>query len=209
MWYGSPCHPWCLKIGISSWEGLSGDFSGDGEGLSALREWIDQSGFRGNAWRLALAELGVDDEPLANHLAEHLVEVRQEYHVAYPEARPVLEALGGRCRLGLLTNGAPLIQRAKLAATGLADYFDSVIVSGEVGVGKPDAKVFELMLMSLGAEASKAIMIGNSLRSDVGGAKNAGIRSVWVNRTGERAADGTGGDYEVANLSEVPEVLER
>ena len=208
LWHKSPSHPWCQKIGISSWEGLAGDFSGDGEELAALREWIGKSRYRADAWRRALGEVGIEDEPLAAGLARRVVDIRRKYHSVYPETRGVLESLQGRCRLALLTNGVPRIQRAKMEATDLERYFDIVIVSGEVGIGKPDARVFDLVLARLGAEPSAAAMIGDSLRRDIAGANNAGICSIWMNRTGQQPIDGIKPDYEAANLTEVLKLLE-
>ena len=208
LWHTSPSHPWCLKIGISSWEGLSGDFGGGGEEMAALREWMENSQYRAGAWRRALGEVGIDDEPLAAELARRVVDVRRKYHSVYPDTRDVLESLQGRFRLALLTNGVSRIQRAKLEATDLERYFDSVTVSGEVGIGKPDAEVFDLVLARLGAEPSAAVMIGDSLRRDIAGARNAGVCSIWMNRTGTQPTDGVKPDYEVANLTEVSELLE-
>ena len=207
LWHTSPSYPWCLKIGISSWEGLSGDFGGDGEELGGLREWIEKSQYRSNAWRRAMGEIGVDDDPLSEELARHVVDVRRKYHSIYPETRGVLESLQGRCRLGLLTNGAPRIQRAKLETTALEKYFDSIIVSGEVGIGKPDAKIFELMLMRMGVEPSAAVMIGDGIRSDISGANGAGICSIWVNRTGKQPIDGVVPDHKVTDLMKALELL--
>ena len=207
LWYASPCHPWCQQIGISSWEGLSGDFGGDGEGLSALRGWIETSRFRAVAWRRGLAELGVGDDDLAEQLAEALPGVRRRHHSAYPQSTGVLDSLRGRCRLGLLTNGVPRIQRGKLAGAGLTEYFDEIVISGEVGFGKPDRRVFEHALERLGVSAGEAVMIGDSLRSDIGGANAAGIFSIWVNRSGKPREDDTVPDAEVADLTAVCELL--
>ena len=203
LWFASPCHPWCRMIGISSWEGLSGDFSGDGDELAALRAWMDRSRYRPESWRLALADLGVEDGRLAERLAAGLPGVRNRYHALYPETLAVLEALRGRCRLGMLTNGAPRVQRDKIEAVGIEGYFDTVIVSGEVGVGKPGAKVFEIALRRLGAAASESAMIGDSLGRDIAGANAAGIRSIWINRRGRPRDQDIRPDAEIANLNEL------
>ena len=76
LWHTSPMYPWYLDIGISSWEGLSGDFSGDGRELAATRKWMNESGFRARAWAKALAEFNVEDAQLAERLAGCLVVVR-------------------------------------------------------------------------------------------------------------------------------------
>jgi putative hydrolase of the HAD superfamily len=195
-------------MGISSWEGLSGDLGGDGEELAAVRQWMADSRFRPTAWRGALAELGHDDEPLASHLAEHLLEVRGQFHELFPETRHVLDSLRGRRRLGLLTNGAPRIQRGKIAALDLDRYFEATVISAEVGFGKPDGRVFALTLERLGVPAADAVMVGDSLDRDITGAASAGLRSVWVNRRGEALAGDARPDAVITNLAELPNLLE-
>ena len=203
LWFASPCHPWCRMIGISSWEGLAGDFSGDGEDLSALRAWMDRSRFRATAWAEALGEFGVEDDRLAGQLAAGLPDVRSKHHALYPETLGVLGALRERCRLGMLTNGAPRVQRDKIEAVGIERHFDAVIVSGEVGIGKPSTKVFEIALRRLGAPASESAMIGDSLRRDIAGANAAGIRSIWINRGGRPRDQDIRDEAEIATLNEL------
>ena len=83
-------------------------------------------------------------------------------------------------RLALLTNGGALFQREKIVRFALAPLFDAIFVEGELGFGKPDPRVFARALRALGAEPHEALMTGNDLRSDIAGAKSAGIRAVWV-----------------------------
>ena len=207
LWRTSPQHAWCKQVGISSWEGLSADLGGTHEQLSYLRQWVDQTRFRSTAWARALGELGVDDAALADHLAERLIDVRKDYHVLYPEARGLLDALHGQCRLGLLTNGAPRIQRGKIEAVGVATCFDVILVSGEAGYGKPDPRLFAAMLSRLGVAPDRAVMVGDNLAKDVGGAQSAGMRGVWINRSGEPPNAPVTPDAEIRSLAELPEWL--
>ena len=89
-----------------------------------------------------------------------------------------------------MTNGASCLQREKFEASGLADRFDAVVVSGELRSAKPDPAVYAHALQALGAEPGDAVMVGDSLRNDVDGPVAAGLRAIWLNRTGEpRPAD--------------------
>jgi len=203
LWFKSPLHQWCMDIGISSWEGLSGDLSGDGAELTELRQWMDRSRFRVAAWQGVLSEFGVDDEALACELAEDVVQLRKEHQVLYPETLDVLEALGGDYRLALLTNGAPRIQRDKLEKLDLEKYFEVVVISGEVGVGKPDPQVFQIVLERLGAAPGESVMIGDNLLKDVGGGKAVGMRGIWVNRSGKARSGDVEPDAEIADLREL------
>ena len=208
LWHQSPTLDWCRQIGISSWEAMSGDLGGGCEGMARLRSWVDESEFRARSWRAAMAEFGVEAEALARRSAERLVEVRRGVHALFPETLGALEAVGRGRRLGILTNGPPRVQRGKLAATGLEKYFDAIVISGEVGVGKPDARVFEIALARLGAAARATVMVGDSLRRDIAGARNAGLRSVWVNRYGKDRTDGPAPDAEAADLTDLLMLLD-
>ena len=82
--------------------------------------------------------------------------------------------------------GHPTLSRTGPFKTlALAGVFDSVVVSSEHGVSKPEAAIFEIALNELGIEAGSAWHIGDSLESDVAGALNVGLGAVWVNRRGE------------------------
>ncbi|MFJ4320605.1 HAD family hydrolase [Streptomyces lavendulae] len=98
------------------------------------------------------------------------------------------EVLGGLARLrkaewtiGIITNGAGEIQRAKLAATGLADLVDGVAVSGDLEIRKPDLRLFELAATRCGVDlAGGGWMIGDNPTGDIGGGHKAGLRTIWL-----------------------------
>jgi FMN phosphatase YigB (HAD superfamily) len=83
-------------------------------------------------------------------------------------------------RLGLLTNGPSDVQRLKLQGTGLTSQFETVAISGEMGVGKPTAAAFERVLANLGLEPQEAVMVGDSWERDVEGALPCGLPVVWI-----------------------------
>ena len=85
-------------------------------------------------------------------------------------------------RLALLTNGPAEMQRWKLGKFPLAEHFDVVVIEGEFGYGKPDARVFRHALETVGAKADEAWHIGDNLYADVGGAQGAGIHATWIHR---------------------------
>jgi putative hydrolase of the HAD superfamily len=208
LWHGSPARPYCLDVGISSWEGLWACFTGDDENLRTLAAWAPT--YRRNSWQDALRRCGhEDDDVFAEELADRYVQERRKLHVVYDDVVPVLEHLRNHHRIGLLTNGAPDLQRRKLAESGLAGYFNAVVVSGEVGFGKPDPRIFRLMLDTLNASAEASAMIGNSLKSDVAPAAAIGMMTVWVNREHKAGSEATLPDAEVAGLTELIEIFGR
>ncbi|HEX5899165.1 MAG TPA: HAD family hydrolase [Solirubrobacteraceae bacterium] len=182
IWRAAPHYRFCRRIGISSWEGLFCRYEGDGHELRALREWAP--GYRRDAWSRALADQGIDDGELAAELGERFGADRRALHETFADAAPALDALGADHALALVTNGASCWQREKLMASGLADRFAVVVVSGELGTAKPDPAVYARGLSELGAEPGEAVMVGDSLRNDVDGALGAGLSAVWLNRDG-------------------------
>jgi putative hydrolase of the HAD superfamily len=104
-------------------------------------------------------------------------------------ALELLQALRGRAVTGVVTNNVASEQRLKIAACGFGPLLDAVVISEEVGVTKPDPRIFRIALEALGRPAAEAVMIGDAWQNDVDGARNAGIRPVWFNRFGAASPD--------------------
>jgi 2-haloalkanoic acid dehalogenase type II len=141
-------------------------------------------------WPDFLRRQGVDDEAL---IAEAHGIFRQEWFermTLAEDAGPTLAALRSRYKLGLITNGPSAIQRAKIERFGLAEYFDELIVSGEVGVAKPDPAIFRLALERLGVAPDEALFVGDSPEYDLRGAAAAGMPFVWMNPGAEALPEG-------------------
>jgi putative hydrolase of the HAD superfamily len=207
IWYAFPSHPYCKRVGISSWEGMWAEFAGEDPELKPLREWA--ATYRFESWRDALRSHDIDDPELAAELAETFPRLRSRKHFVYPDTVQTLKQLSGTYSLGLLSNGAPDLQRTKLAGSGLSCYFDQVLISGEVGFGKPDPRVFRMILSRLGSTAEETLMIGDRLSTDVQGAHNAGIRAVWVNRSAESNDGSIAPEWEISILRQLVPILEQ
>jgi len=206
LWKKSPCHAYCTSIGIIHHECLWGNLSGDGEEMQALRAWA--SGFRHDLFDALLREQGISDEAGPEMLAGTFSESRRRFQRLMPDARETLVRLKGTFRLGLLTNGAPALQREKLHASGLAAFFDAVVVSGEFGRGKPDPAIFHHTLDLLGCAPSAAAMVGNSLERDIAGAKNAGLSTaVWIQVPGSEEPAAVQPDLTIRGLHELPAIF--
>lgn len=184
LWRGGPCRQVCWDLGIASWEGLWSTFDGCHPVLDDLRLWARH--YRPQVWRDALASLGTEDAGpaeeagLADAMADAYIECQRRGHTLIEGADRLVRSLEGTRRLGLLTNGPADIQRLKIEGTGLADCFDAIVISGEVGMGKPDPAVFAYVLDQLGASAEASVMVGDSWERDVLGARGAGMAAVWV-----------------------------
>ncbi len=207
LWRASPVHGYGSALGISSREVLWGRFLGDDSNLTALRAWM--AGFRMQAWSKALISLSVAKETGIEEWVERFPQERRVRHRVFPDAEPCLKELKQRYRLALLSNGAADLQREKLEASGLTGYFEAVVISGEVGIGKPDPAISRLAAEQVGATPATAVMVGDSLQRDVVGAQRAGMRAVWLNRDGAPMPEGVHPDAAVRGLGELAGVVEQ
>ena len=117
--------------------------------------------------------------------AERSREYRAFYQAlrrAVPGVGSLLERLHGRVQVGVVTNHEAAEQQEKLAFLGFERWVDHLVVSGEVGVAKPDPRIFEIALARASADPEEAVMIGDSWANDVLGARGARIGAVWFNR---------------------------
>jgi putative hydrolase of the HAD superfamily len=120
------------------------------------------------------------DDGLASRLCDHFFTALDELLAPSAEAAETLRALRARGhKLGVITNGPSPLQRRKLARLGLERWFDSIVVSGEEGVRKPDAEIFRRALARLDVAAHEALFVGDHPVADVAGAHGAGLRAAW------------------------------
>ena len=205
LWRAAPVHGYGHAMGISSWEALWGRFLGDDPNIAALREWA--TGYRHEAWSQALVELDMPDTADAELWSAVFQQERRARHWVFPDAEPCLMELKQHYRLALVTNGAPDLQREKLVASGLGGYFETVVISGEVGIGKPEPGIFLLALERLRVTPQAAVMVGDSLARDIQGAQRAGIKAIWLNRQGVDPSDNVVPDAMVLGLGELAVVV--
>jgi len=208
LFLAGPMIDYCRDIGISTREALWGTFTGNNPSLAALRRWMPT--FRLESWVGALDELGIDDRALAAEMAEFFAIDRSRRHVVFAESEQVLHELKKNFRLALMTNGAPDIQGAKIDGSNLASFFDTIIISGDHGFGKPDPRIFQLALAKLKVAPHEAVMIGDHLNRDIAGARAAGIATVWINRYNRKLTGSDPiADIELTNLRNLPTLLTR
>jgi putative hydrolase of the HAD superfamily len=141
---------------------------------------------RAQVAQLALAELGIHDAALADSIGGAYHALRDETITIFPDAVDTMQWFReSGCKLALLTNGAAAPQRDKIERFKLYSYFDAIFIEGEVGFGKPDARVYSLALETLDADPGSAWMIGDNLEWDVAQPQRLGIFGVWVDREGK------------------------
>lgn len=178
-WHGSPFADDCRRLGLASWEGLWATFEGCHPSLAGLAEWAPT--YRRLAWEDILR--GLDDGPRrAAEVEAGYIAAQRRGHPPIGSAIEAARRVQAEVPTGVLTNGPPDIQRFKLAQTGLEFSSDAVVISAEVGIGKPDAAVFRVALDRLGSRAAHTVMVGDSWERDVLGARSAGLPAVWVGK---------------------------
>lgn len=102
-----------------------------------------------------------------------------------PGAVSLLNALKGKVKLGIITNGFTALQQIRLERTGLRDHFDALVISEEVGVPKPDPRIFDYALAQAGnPDRDRVLMVGDTAESDILGGMKAGLSTVWLNAHG-------------------------
>lgn len=206
LWRAASIYAYAEEMGMWWGEGLWGEFRGGAPGLRSLRAFVP--GFRREVWRGALEAVGVSDDALVAELDGAYVAVRRAHQPVDPEAERVLDDLARDHRLALVTNGAPDVQREKLAGTTLAQRFGAIVISAELGIAKPDPRIFEHALRAIGAPREGSVMIGDSLSRDVAGARGAGLRSIWIDRgEGTPKPDDAVPDARVTALSQIRSCL--
>ena len=110
--------------------------------------------------------------------------------------------LARRHPMALVTNGSQS-QRAKIDAVGASVYFDTVLISEEVGIAKPDPAIFRQAMSRLNAAPERSVFVGDSLEHDMVGARNAGMMTVYLNRSGASDVDESLCDLVVSDLREL------
>ena len=137
--------------------------------------------------------------------ANQLFQAGLEQSVALTEkADEVIEYLYNKnYKLYVATNGLIRLQKPRIINSTIADYFSDIIVSEEVGVAKPNPKIFDVLLQRSNLKPNEAIVVGDSLEKDIQGAKNANIKSVWYNPMQKDNNTVIVPDYEIKNLLEL------
>ena len=152
-----------------------------------------------------VTQTGLDADPTA--MAVAFVHGLGAHGDLYPGARELLSAVRPHARTALVTNGIGEVQRARIARLGLAPFFDAISISGELGVAKPAPEIFDHTFAELSVgDRNQAVMIGDSLTSDIAGGSNAGIDTIWFNRHGSVAGAVTP-THEVRAIDEIAAVL--
>ena len=149
---------------------------------------------------------------LAMAMSDYFLVRTNAHFCLLPDAQETVRYLADKYVLTVISNGFEEVQYDKLRQSGLLPYFAYVVLSDEVGVLKPDARIFEVALRRNrrtlpDLEKADVVMIGDSWHSDIEGARNAGIDAIWVTRQDLDDRTVAGGVQIVRSLRELMDVL--
>ena len=130
-------------------------------------------------------------------------------HYFLPGAEEALAALSKKYKLYLASNGTSRVQWPRLESSGIGKYFQEIFISQDMGADKPSMEYYNACFAKIpGFDVSRAMMVGDSLTSDIRGGNNAGMLTCWVNARKEKGREDIPADYEIEYLSQLEELLE-
>ncbi len=151
--------------------------------------------------------LGIDADPVQCSAAYEQYLATGHYFL--PGAEEAVHRLAKKYRLFLASNGTSKVQAGRLASAKLVPYFEQIFVSEEIGANKPNREYFDRCFSQIADfDPRRALIVGDSLSSDILGGNNAGIATCWVNRAGAPRPENLRIDYEIPALSALEEMLD-
>ena len=210
-------HPALASLGAASevHDGPFVDYMNEAHQDGGGREW--DSDFVRSAFRELLARHAARDDAFADGVFEEYEQLWPRSVEIYEETLPTLEALRGRTKLVIISNGLTLYQWPKIDRFELRPYFDRIVISEEAGVVKPESEIFAAAIEGFGVAPEAAIHVGDSLSADIGGARAAGWLAAWIRRGDGHAAveddttipEAQRAHLEIESLLEVVDWLDR
>lgn len=166
-------------------------YSGINDGLWKMLERgeIEKSVLLYHRFELLFDALGIKGD--AKKMAQDYMNALSTKGYMLDGAEDMLKSLVGKARMYIVTNGVEFIQRGRYARTSLDRYFDGVFISGCVGYEKPSVMYFERVAEQIdGFDKSRAVIVGDSLTSDMQGGINYGIDTCWYDPQGKACPEG-------------------
>lgn len=166
---------------------------------------IERAQMKVRRYELLFEEFGID---ISGKKATAIYEKHLALSHSFIENAPeILETLYKDYQLYLVTNGSTVVQNGRLDSSCIRKYFKGIYISQEIGVNKPDKRFFDACFSDIkDFDRSQAVIIGDSLSSDIQGGINAGIKTIWFNRRKEQCSD-IKPDYEISSLLELSALL--
>lgn len=198
----------CEKMGFCSTPELLQIYSEINEGLWKLLEQgkIEQDVLRVRRFEDFLKAVGKTGD--ARKMCDAFVEALGQQSVLLDGAAQAVERWSRQVPVVIVTNGISEVQRSRMAKSELRPFISGLVISSEVGAAKPDPLMLEKAMELAGVtDRRRALMLGDSLSSDIAAAKNAGIDACWFNPKGMKNEKGLPIAYDIRSLDEVDAIL--
>lgn len=184
------------RVNVATWEKLE-----TGE--------LTQAQVKEERFRVFYAEEGIRGvSPLESTLYYETLLCDEQYFE--PGAEELLEALHPQYKIYIASNGAPEVQHSRIEKSGIESYLSGLYISEEMGAAKPSKAYFDLCFQQIpGFLAKEAVIVGDSLTSDISGGINAGMTTIWYNPKRALRNRPALPDYEIHHLMELPALLEK
>ena len=163
----------------------------------------DLNAVREESIKQALCEAGRPDDEMGSYLAQVYFRNRDGARILFSDVRPALELLRKSYRLGLLSNGNSYAKELNIGSLISFEVFSQ----DNLGIEKPDPRIFEIAFHEAGCEPCELLHVGDSLESDVAGARAAGSKAIWLNRSSDARDGGTEPAFEIRSLLELERIL--
>ena len=130
-------------------------------------------------------------------------------HYFLPGAYESVESLSKKYKLYIASNGTARVQAGRLESANISHFFEEIFISQEIGANKPDKAYFDGCFAKIpGFDPKKAMIVGDSLTSDILGGKNAGLYTCWVNPKGIAPREDIVPDYAIPSLAQLESLLD-
>ena len=161
---------------------------------------LTQDALRTERFRRFYARYGIDRDPFRD--GNRFAQLLGMQSILLPHAEAVVRTIARARPVWILTNGITSVQKSRMARSPLRDAISGLVISQEVGVSKPDPRLFEYALERMGVARGEALMIGDGVNSDIRGANNAGIDACWYNPRGVALPEGVHAEYVISDIRE-------
>lgn len=167
------------------------------------RREVTQEALRVLRFEQFLEALGMAATHDAQEMADRFVQALGQQTDEIEGARAFMQEASARVPIIIVTNGIGQVQRSRFALSPLSRYMTGQVISGELGVAKPDPRMVHEALAIGGVSADRALMVGDVPASDIAAARAAGVDSCWFNPAGRANTTPHAPTYEVRTLHEV------
>lgn len=171
-----------------------------GVDVHAFNDGRKSTEYRRERFEQLLMRFGVKDEQLITSLLEIYNKKLLDNTALFSQTTEVLEGLGKRYKLILATEGPSDAQNLIIDTLGIREYFIQIFISGEIRRRKDDGSMFKHIAETIGMKPDEAVVIGDSMRRDILGARAANMAAIWINRKDEKA------DLEVSEVKDIKEL---